>query len=73
MVLYIAITKLLLGVVSLSVFGSHFILDLNAFTSGFHPALSSPTPSVGHVTGDLKQRESNETHFVLAMVRRELR
>ena len=26
-----------------------------------HPAPSSPTLSVGHVTGDMKQRESNET------------
>ena len=23
-----------------------------------------PTPSVGHVTGDMKRRESNETPFV---------
>ena len=22
-----------------------------------------PTPSVGHVTGDMKRRESNETHY----------
>ena len=29
---------------------------------GFHPALSSPTPSVGHMTGDMKRRESNQTH-----------
>ena len=30
---------------------------------GFHPAPSSPTPSVSHVTGDMKWRESNETRF----------
>ena len=28
---------------------------------GFHPAPSSPTPSDGHVTGDMKRRESNQT------------
>ena len=28
---------------------------------GFHPAPSSPTPMVGHVTGDMKRCESNET------------
>ena len=28
---------------------------------GFHPAFNSPTSLVGHVTGDMKQCESNET------------
>ena len=30
---------------------------------GFHPAPSSPTPLVGHVTGDMKRCESNETRI----------
>ena len=32
---------------------------------GFHPAPSSPTPSVGHVTGDMKRRENNETQLTI--------
>ena len=34
---------------------------------GFHPAPSSPTPLVGHVTGDMKRRESNETLLLAAL------
>ena len=29
------------------------------------PCTEQPHPLVGHVTGDMKRRESNETHYVL--------
>ena len=38
----------------------HFMRRCHALALSRDPG---PTPSVGHVTGDMKRRESNETHW----------